>query len=108
MSGELSGALRERVTIERRSDARDAAGGRTGRWLYEGAAWVGVSPLVPADLTAADSLSFVPRWQIVMRKREGIDAATRLVWRGLFLKVRGVVSDPRDPARMILTTEEAR
>jgi head-tail adaptor len=105
---ELSGALRERVTIERRLGNRDALGGASGRYAYDGAAWVAVSPLIPADLTAADSLSALPRWQVTMRKREGIDLKTRLVWRGRFLGVRGVLSDPRDPARMVLTCEEKR
>jgi head-tail adaptor len=105
---ELSGALRERVTIERRLGNRDALGGASGRYAYDGAAWVAVSPLIPADLTVADSLSTLPRWQVTMRKREGIDLKTRLVWRGRFLGVRGVLSDPRDPARMVLTCEEKR
>lgn len=105
---ELSGALRERVTIERAPEARGASGGRTGRWIYDGAAWVGVNPLVPAGLEVGDALSSVARWQIVMRKREGIGPWTRLVWRGRFLRVRSIISDPRDPARMILTTEEQR
>lgn len=105
---EFSGALRERATIERRESGRDSVGGRTGRWLYDGAAWIGVTPLVAADLAAADTISALPRWQVVMRKREGIGVWTRLVWRGRFLVVRSVVSDPRDPARMILTTEERR
>jgi hypothetical protein len=50
----------------------------------------------------------LPRWQVTMRKREGIDLKTRLVWRGRFLGVRSVVSDPRDPARMVLTCQEKR
>jgi head-tail adaptor len=108
MTGEFAGALRERVTIERRSDARDALARGTGRWLYDGAAWVAVTPLVPADLTVANALSALPRWQVVMRKREGIGVWTRLVWRGRFLAVRGVLSDPRDPARMVMTCEEWR
>ncbi len=108
MSGEFCGALRERVTIERRAEGRDGAGGRNGRWLYDGAAWVGVTPLIPASLVEADSLSATPRWTVIMRKREGICVWTRLVWRGRFLYVRSAISDPRDPARMILTTEEKR
>ena len=108
MSGGLAGTLRERATIERRLGNRDALAGATGRYAYDGAAWVAVTPLIPADLTQADSLSALPRWQVTMRKREGIDLRTRLVWRGRFLGVRGIVSDPRDPARMVLTCEEAR
>jgi head-tail adaptor len=105
---ELSGTLKERVSIERRLGNRDALGGATGAYAYDSAAWAAVSPLIPADLTQADSLSALPRWQVTMRKREGVDLKTRLVWRGRFLGVRNVVSDPRDPARMVLTCQEAR
>lgn len=108
MMTELSGALKERVSIERRLGNRDALGGATGAYAYDGAAWAAISPLIPADLTQADSLSALPRWQVTMRKREGVDLKTRLVWRGRFLGVRNVVSDPRDPARMVLTCQEAR
>ncbi len=105
---ELSGTLKERVTLERRLGNRDALGGAVGAYAYDGAAWAAVSPLIPADLTVADSLSALPRWQVTMRKREGVDFKTRLVWRGRFLGVRSVISDPRDPARMVLTCEEKR
>jgi head-tail adaptor len=105
---EFSGTLRERVTLERRLGNRDALGGAIGSYAYDGAAWAAVSPLIPADLSVADSLSALPRWQVTMRKREGIDLKTRLVWRGRFLGVRSVVSDPRDPARMVVTCEEKR
>jgi head-tail adaptor len=105
---EFSGALKERVTIERRMGNRDALGGAVGAYAYDGAGWAAVAPLIPADLAAADSLSALPRWQVTMRKREGIDLRTRLVWRGRFLGVRTIISDPRDPARMVLTCQEAR
>jgi head-tail adaptor len=105
---EFSGALRERVTIERRAEARDALGGATGGYLYDGAAWVAVAPIVPQSLIAADAVSALPRWRVTMRKREGIGPWTRLVWRGRFLAVRACESDPRDPARMTLTCDEQR
>ena len=105
---EFSGTLRERVTLERRLGNRDALGGAVGAYAYDGAAWAAVSPLIPADLTVADSLSALPRWQVTMRKREGVDLKTRVVWRGRFLGVRSVVSDPRDPARLVLTCQEKR
>ncbi len=105
---EFVGTLRERVTIERRLGNRDALGGAVGAYAYDGAAWVAVNPLIPASLTEADALSATPRWQVTMRKREGIDLRTRLVWRGRYLGVRGIISDPREPAQMILTCQEAR
>jgi head-tail adaptor len=108
MSGELAGALRERVILETRLGNREAAAGSVGRYAYVGEAWAALSPLVPADLTQADSISAMPRWRVTMRKREDIDPRVRLTWRGKYLAVRGVVSDPREPAQMVLTCEELR
>lgn len=108
MTAELAGALRERVTIERRIDFRDAIAGRQPRWGYEGAAWVAVRPLLPAELVEAEVLSANPRWAVTMRKREGIGPDYRLVWRGRFLDVRGVKSDPAEPSHMVLTCDERR
>jgi head-tail adaptor len=108
MSGEFSGALRERVTLEQRLGNRDRLAGASGKYAYDGAAWTSVMPLVPAGLVAGDSLSGLPRWQVIMRKREGVDQRTRLTWRRKYLAVRHVVSDPRDPSRMILTCDEVR
>ncbi len=108
MSGEVAGALRERVTIEQPVARRDTLGGRQGGWTYDGAVWARVTPLVPADLAAADALTGLPRWSVTMRKREGVLPGSRLVWRGRFLIVRSGISDPADPARMVLTCEEQR
>lgn len=108
MSEEFTGSLKERVSIEQRRNERDVLAGAKRGFTYDGAAWAAVSPLVPAGLSLADTLSALPRWQVTMRKREGIGPATRLVWRGRFLGVTGVISDPREPAKMILTCEEMR
>lgn len=105
---ELAGALRERVSIETRANERDIIAGRILRWTYDGAAWAAVSPIIAGDFNVADSASALPRWAVTMRKREGITQFTRLVWRGRFLHVRMVESDPREPSRMVLRCEEAR
>ena len=48
------------------------------------------------------------RWSVTLRKREGIGPGTRLVCRGRYLRVRGVVSYPQTPAQMVLSCEEVR
>lgn len=105
---EFTGTLRERVVLETRLESRDARGGATGKYSYDGVAWASLMPLVPGDLTRADALSALPRWQVTMRKREGVGMRTRLTWRGKYLAVRGLVSDPREAAQMVLTCEEVR
>jgi head-tail adaptor len=108
MSSEFAGTLRERVVLETRLENRDARGGADGRYSYDGEAWAALMPLMPAELSRADALSALPRWQVTMRKREGVGMRTRLIWRGKYLAVRGLVSDPRQPAQMVLTCEEVR
>ena len=105
---EFTGTLRERVIIEQRLGNRDAHGGATGKYAYAGEAWAALIPLVPADLTQADALSFSPRWRVTMRKRESIGPGTRLTWRRKFLAVRGIGFDPTEPAQLVLTCEEVR
>jgi SPP1 family predicted phage head-tail adaptor len=105
---EFAGALRERISFERRSEERDLLAGARGKWRYDGAAWAAVTPLGIGDEVEADALSALPRWRVTIRKREGIDPASRIIWRGRYLKVRGVESDPREPAQMILSTQEQR
>lgn len=105
---EFAGALRERISFERRSDERDLLAGARGKWRYDGAAWAAVTPLGAGDPVEADSLSALPRWRIIIRKREGIDLSSRIVWRGRYLRVRSAESDPREPAQMILIAQEQR
>ena len=108
MSGEFAGNLREHIILETRIGNRDAIAGSTGRYAYTGDAWAALSPLAPAELVAGDSLSAMPRWKVTMRKREGIDPRVRLTWRGKYLAVRAVTTDPQEPAQMVLTCEELR
>jgi head-tail adaptor len=105
---EFAGNLREYVRIEQRLPARDANGGATGLYAPDGSAWVSLMPLVAAEQVAGSALSAMPRWQVTLRKRESIGPGTRLVWRGKYLAVRGVISDPREPAQLLLTCEESR
>ncbi len=105
---EFAGSLRERVVIEQRQGNRDLLAGATGQYAYAGEAWAALMPLMPAELMQGHALSAMPRWQVTMRKREGLGPGTRLTWRRKYLAVRGVISDPREPAQIVLTCEEVR
>ena len=105
---EFAGSLREQVILETRLESRDGRGGSTGHYRYDGLVWAALMPLVPADLSRADALSSLPRWQVTMRKREDVGMHTRLTWRGRHLAIRSLVSDPRQPAQILLTCEELR
>lgn len=108
MSGEFAGALNQRVTIEHRKPGRNGLGGGSRDYFYGGAVWASLMSLIPAGLEIGETLSALPRWTVRLRKREDISLATRLVWNGRFLMVRSILSDPAEPARFVLTCEEAR
>ncbi len=105
---EFAGTLRERVVLETRLDTRDPRGNSNARYSYDGVAWAALMPLVPAEMTRADAISSLPRWQVTIRKREDVGMNTRITWRGKYLAIRSVVSDPRQPEQMLLTCEEWR
>lgn len=105
---EFAGSLRERVLLETRLESRDGRGAAKARYVYEGVAWAALFPLVPSDLVRGDAISAMPRWQVTMRKREAVGMHTRLTWRGRYLAIRSIVTDPREPAQMVLTCEEQR
>jgi head-tail adaptor len=108
MRGEFSGRLSERVLIEHRQGNRDLLAGASGAYAYAGEAWAMLMPMMPGDQVQGQALSANARWQVTMRKREGVDQRTRLTWRRKYLAVRSITHDPREPAQMVLICEEVR
>ncbi|MDH7639583.1 phage head completion protein [Sphingomonas oryzagri] len=108
MSGELAGALTQRVSILRRSADRDDLGGASGEWEVVAATWAALEPIAAASWGAGDRPSATPRWRAVLRA--GVDAAPgdRLQWRLLLLTVRAGEAAPATPDRIMLTLEEDR
>lgn len=108
MTGEFTGALRERIAIEQRISERDICGGAIGGYGYDGAAWAAIEPIAAGAAVEAGARAAMPRWRVTLRRREGISLDSRFVWRGKFLKVRSVESDPARPERMGVICEEQR
>lgn len=93
----LAGRLRQRVTLERKSPARDALGGSTGEWLADGQHWAELAPG-----------SAERRWTAMMRRGPVIEIGDRLVWKGRLLRVTAAIADPWMPDRLRLACEEMR
>lgn len=104
--GELTGRLRERVTIERREAGRDAIGGATGEWRAVGDAWAAIEPDGKSALVEADAIRARVRWAVTLRSGADLIIDDRIIWRGTPLRVRSVTRDPRTPDRIDAEAEE--
>lgn len=108
MSGELSGRLRNRVAIERRSPSRDAVGGADGTWVTIGHAWAGIMQEGGGATVVADARSSAARWLVTLRAGADVTVGDRLIWRGRRMRVRRRSEDPALPDRFTVDVEEER
>ena len=95
MAREVAGLLVERVTIERREEARDDLGGDAAEWVEEAEFWAGVAPDRGGAEAAGGTRRGERRWAVTVRRRDGLGMDCRLVWRDRVLRVRFVEDDPR-------------
>jgi head-tail adaptor len=107
MTEEWAGTLVERVAIERFVDDRDDAGASVGQWQGAGAAWAAIVPDGRGG-AEGEARRTRPRWRVTMRAPVGgsaVGLTSRLVWRGQWLAVLAVETDPRRPDRVTLRCE---
>lgn len=96
MTEEQSGALDERVTIERWQPARDAAADDVGSWQVVESVFAAVRRDGPPGRAAvAEAQRSGRRWQVLLRDRDDLDLQVRLRWRNQLLMVRAVERDAR-------------
>ncbi|BBE32903.1 head-tail adaptor protein [Sphingosinicella microcystinivorans] len=103
MSGELAGALKERVAIGVHT-AGDAAGA-AGDPVFGAPMWASVESETPVIGARAERLSAPARYTIVMRGEASAKVGDRLQWRGQALTVIAATRDPLRPDRILLRAE---
>ena len=108
MSGELAGALDQRVTILKRAGDRDDLGGASGPWEERATVWAAIAPMRDGPWGAGDRSSAAARWRAVLRAGAAVAVGDRLRWRGAMFAVREAPADPATPDRISLTLEEVR
>ena len=106
--GELSGTMVERVAIEHFVDVRDASGAGVGNWQAAGSAWAAIAP-DGGGASLGEARRLRRRWRVTLRPGVGgvaaIGLTSRLIWRGEWLAVIAVETDPRRPDRVVLRCE---
>ena len=104
---EFTGALRERVSIERWAGAPDDSGGEVGAWGAAVDAWAEVSPAGTGLPNVAEQPARNPRYRVRMRGSGRADLNCRLRWRGRQLAVLSASPDPAADRIELLVEERA-
>ena len=108
MSAEFAGTLRERILIERPIATRNAMGLQESGWIQVARCLAAVSLEGAGAEAEGQTLSAMPRYRVVLRKRDGIAIDQRISWRDRFLMVRQLLEDPGAKDRIVLRCEEVR
>lgn len=86
----MIGDLRQRVTLQRRSEVADAGGGVSLSWTDAGELWAEVTPLQGRETVQAMRLQPTQTYLIRLRYRDDITPADRLVFKQRILNIRSV------------------
>lgn len=105
---EFAGTLREQIVIERRVDGRTSSGLRLDSWERVASCRAAIRSESWGAQEEAASLSALPRFRVVVRRRIGLQVDQRLRWGDRVLRVRQIVDDPGRPDRLVLKCEEER
>ena len=105
---EFAGTLRERIIIERPSEARTAMGLQVAGWEEVARCLAAVEPDGAGIEREAMAFSAMPRFKVSIRLREGVAIDQRIRWGTRLLMIRQMISDPRLGDRIVMRCEEVR
>ena len=106
--GELAGRLRERVTIARAADDRDALGAADGAWVTVATLWTAVAADGAGEAAVGEAVSVAARFRVTIRAGVAVLPGDRIDWAGRLLRVRSVAEAPELRDRIVLMAEEVR
>ncbi len=105
---EFAGSLKERIIIERPSEARTTMGLQVAGWEELARCQAAISPDGAGDEREAMALSAMPRFRVSIRLREGVAIDQRIRWGKRMLMIRQMIDDPRFGDRIVMRCEEVR
>lgn len=82
-----AGDLDQRITIEKKTMARDGAGGATATWSTRATVWAGMKPLTGRERENAMRNEATSKYLVVIRYRSDISDTDRISWRGRYLNI---------------------
>lgn len=94
MSGVASGRLRHKVALQEQTMTQDpVTGAPTTTWVTVAEVWAEVAPLSAREFLAANAEQSEVTGKIVLRYRDDVNAAWRVVFREKWFSIKGVLPD---------------
>lgn len=103
-----AGALQERVTLQRRTETADGAGGVTRAWadLDPATVWAHVKARPGREGMAEGRVVATQITTFTVRNRDDVDETCRIVWNGETWNIRAVLRE--GPRRQLLALDAER
>ena len=105
---EFAGTLRERIVIERPSEARTAMGLSTAGWETIARCLAAIVPDGAGAEREGQVMSAMARFRVSIRLREGIAIDQRIRWGSRVLMIRQLSDEPQRGDRIVMRCEEVR
>lgn len=99
-----AGELRERIRIERATEAADDVGGQTRTWSTLKTVWAKVTMSGGRESIEAEALSGVNSYRIIVRNTD-VTFKDRIVWRGETLAIRSAGPMNADRSLMLILAD---
>jgi SPP1 family predicted phage head-tail adaptor len=103
-----AGALRQRVTIQRRYYTQGADGEEVPTWSTVDTVWALVEPVRGREYVRDDLVRAEATHLVRMRYRTGIDASARLLWGTSILDIHDVADVGARKRELLITCKEAK
>jgi len=97
------GAMRERITIQKKVATPDGQGGHSVAWAVRAVVAAALEALTGREAIAAQQITATFDRAFVIRYRTDVSVADRVVWAGRTLQILHAV-DPNDDARFLRLT----
>ena len=85
--------MRQRITIQDRTIARDAFGAEVETWGTLATVWARIDTPSGSEYTAQDRAGAAVTQRVTIRTRAGIEPTMRIDWGGRILQIETVLAD---------------
>ena len=101
-----AGRLRQRLTLQSKSETRDAYGAAIISWSDEATLWGAIEPLSGKEYLAQDSIQSEAKVRIVIRYYSGVATSWRVKHDGLYYDIKDVLDLDTRHRQMTLMTSK--